>query len=402
MTIPTTARASTLPKTAERLQRTTMNPFAALNQKLQTRIAAGQPVIRLDIGNPDLPPPSAVIGALNASAANPHHHGYGSYRGDAGYRRALVEYYQRRFEVELNPETEILPLIGSKEGLVNLSLAYLDRGDVSLVPAIAYPSYQAGALMAGAETITLPMSAETGYLPDFSAPIPGIERAKLLWVNYPNNPTGATATLDFYERALAFCVEHNLILCSDNPYSDVTFDGFRAPSALEVPGAKERTVEFSSLSKTFNMAGWRIGAVAGNKDVINEVLRVKTNFDSAHFQPIYDGGTEALRGTSENWIAERNARYAARRDMLMAALPNIGLRAEIPRGTLYVWAKIIDGRTEKQYSEEALAATGVSITPGTVYGEGGAGYLRFSMGIDEGELANAINLLCAWHAGNQY
>jgi LL-diaminopimelate aminotransferase len=387
-----------LPQTAERLHRTTLNPFAAINQRLQMMTAAGQSVIRLDIGSPDLPPPGRVVDALSRSAANPAHHGYSSYRGDGTYRRAMAEYYAQRFGVSLDPDNEVLPLIGSKEGIANLSLAYLDRGDAALVPAISYPTYAAGALLAGAETIILPMRPEDGYLPDLTAPVPGIERAKLLWVNYPNNPTGATATLAFYEQALAFCVKHNLILCSDNPYADVTFDGYRAPSALEIPGAKERTVEFTSLSKTYNMAGWRMGAASGNRDVLNELLRVKSNVDSASFRALYDAGTEALINTSEDWLAERNGRYAARRDLLMAALPDLGLRAEKPRATLYVWAKITDGRSEKEYAEEALDATSVSITPGTVYGVAGAGYVRFSLGISDSELSEALDRLREWHA----
>ena len=390
--------STALPLTAERMHRTTLNAFAALNQRLQAMIAAGQSVIRLDMGSPDLPPPGAVIDTLTASAADPGHHGYMSYRGDPAFRRAIAAYYERRFGVSLNADREVLPLLGSKEGLVNLSLAYLDRGDAALISEISYPSYVGGTLLAGGDVILLPMRAENGYLLDLNGPIPGIERAKLLWVNYPNNPTGATATLEFYEQALAFCEAHNLILCSDNPYADVTFDGYRAPSALQVPGAKARTVEFTSLSKTYNMAGWRIGAATGSAEVLDELLRVKSNVDSAHFRAIYDAGSNALQATSADWIAERNARYAARRDMLIAALPDIGLMADPPRATLYVWAAITDGRSDIAYTSEALEKAGVSITPGTVYGQAGAGFVRFSLGIAESALDEALDRLRTWHA----
>ncbi len=389
---------TTLPIPAERLHRTALNPFASLNQRLQAMTAAGQSVIRLDIGSPDLPPPAAVIEALAQSAADPTHHGYVGYRGDAGFRRAVATYYERRFGVALNPDTEILPLIGSKEGLVNMSLAYLDRGDAAILPALSYPSYSAGAFLAGGDVLTIPMRAEDDYLLDFDTPIPEIERAKLLWVNYPNNPTGAVASLEFYEQALNFCREHNLLLCSDNPYVDVTFDGFRAPSVMQVPDAKSQSVEFMSLSKSHNMAGWRLGACVGNAEAINKLLVVKSTIDTAQFRAIYDAGTAALNTTPESWLAERNARYAARRDTLLAVLPDLGLTAERPHGTLYVWAHITDGRTDREYAEAALTETCVSITPGSTYGPTGDHCLRFSMSVSEARLAEALDRLCEWHA----
>jgi len=386
-----------LPSPAARLQRVALNPFAALNQRLQTIVAAGQDIIRLDIGSPDLPPPESVIEALSRSAADPTHHGYQNYRGDAAFRQAVAVYYQRRFGVTLDPETEVLPLLGSKEGLVNLTLTYVDHGDAVLIPSIAYPSYAAGARLAGGDLLTLPTPVENGYLPDFDTPIAGIERAKLLWLNYPNNPTGTVASLEIYERALAFCQTHNLLLCSDNPYADVTFDGYVAPSALQVPGVKEQGVEFMSLSKVYNMAGWRLGACVGNPEVLKRLLVVKSTADSAHFKPIYDAGTEALLHTSDDWITARNARYASRRDRLLAALPELGLAAESPRGAMYLWAKIMDGQPDHAYTESALEHTCVSITPGSTYGATGSHYVRFSLGIGEARLEEAIDRLRAWH-----
>lgn len=388
---------TTLPTPAERLHRTSLNPFAALNQRLQAMTAAGQDIIRLDIGSPDLPPPKAVIEALAQSAANPTHHGYMSYRGDRGFRKAVATYYERRFGVTLNPDTEVLPLIGSKEGLVNISLAYLDHGDVAIIPELSYPSYSAGALLAGGDTLSIPMRANDNYLVDFDTPIEGIERAKLLWVNYPNNPTGGIASLEFYQRAVEFCREHSLLLCSDNPYVDVTYDGYCAPSLMQIPDAKAQAVEFMSLSKSYNMAGWRLGACVGNADVLNKLLVVKSTIDTAHFRAIYDAGTVALTVVPDSWVSERNARYAGRLDTLLAALPALGLTAERPRGALYVWARIADGRTDREYAESALAETCVSITPGSTYGPTGDHYLRFSLGVSEARLTEALDRLREWH-----
>ncbi len=389
---------SSRPDTAVRLKRFGPNPFASINQRLAELAADGKAVIRLDVGNPDMPPPSAVVESLAVSASDPDHHGYSSYRGDPGFRQAIADYYARRFGVSLDPETEVLPLIGSKEGIANLSLAYLDRGDAAMVPELAYPTYAAAALMAGAETITVPMRREDGYRVSFDEPIPGIERAKLLWINYPNNPTGAVAPREFYARALAFCDRHGLLLCSDNPYSDVTFDGFRAPSVLEAPGAKERAVEFISFSKTYNMAGWRLGACVGNRDVLKNLLHMKGTVDSAHFRAIYDAGSTALLTTPQSWIDERNARYARRRDRLIAALPEIGLEAETPKGSLYVWAHILNGMTDREYTTAALNSALVSITPGTTYGQAGTRYVRFSLGIADERLDHAIRRLRAWYS----
>jgi LL-diaminopimelate aminotransferase len=376
-----------------------MNPFAKLNQRLVELAAAGKDVIRLDMGSPDLPPPSAVIDALAHSAQNIGNHGYMPYRGDPGFRRSVAAYYQRRFSVEVNPNTEVLPLIGSKEGIANLTMAYLDRGDVSLVPELAYPTYSAAALMAGADPVVVPMN--TQYLLDFSVipTLPGFERAKLLWINYPNNPTGAVADLNFFAQAVEFCREHGLLLCSDNPYCDVTFDGYVAPSALEIPGAKEMTVEFMSLSKSHNMAGWRLGACVGSSEALGRLLHIKSTIDSASFRAIFDAGSEALSNTPTEWIAERNHHYQVRRDMIMAALPDLGLAAYSPHGSLYIWARILNGMTDKEYCTRALEESSVSITPGTTYGEAGNHSVRFSLGVSEARLEESLGRLRQWYRG---
>ena len=387
---------SQLPKPAYRLTNLQPYGFAIIGQRIQTMMAAGKDVIRLDIGSPDLPPPQPVIEALKQSASNPAHHSYGSYTGDPGFRRAVADYHARRFGVSLDPATEVLPLIGSKEGLVNLSMAYLDRGDSAIVPDIAYPAYEAGALLAGASVITVHLDPANDFLPDLDSIPADLSHAKLLWINYPNNPTGAVADIAFYEKAVAFCRDHNLLLCSDNPYCELVFDGYVAPSALQAAGAKDCTVEFMSMSKTYNMAGWRLGAAVGNHEALQNLLRVKSNIDSGHWKPIYDAGIVALDTTPQSWIDERNARYAARRERILAILPSIGLEAFKSPASLYVWARVLDG-DDQYYVERALDEAQVAVTPGTMYGVGGAGHIRFSLGVADDRLEEALTRLRVWY-----
>lgn len=389
---------SPLPAHAYRLDRLPPYEFAVIGQKIQDLTAAGKDVIRLDIGSPDMPPPDHVIEALHTSASNPRHHEYGSYRGDPAFRKAIANHYQQRFGVTLDPFHEVLPLIGSKEGLVNLTMAYLDRGDAALMPNIHYPAYSMGALMAGGDVLEFELDPARGYLPDFKAlaKLPNLSRAKLLWLNYPNNPTGAVADLAFWEEAVAFCRDHNLLLCSDNAYYAITFDGYTAPSPLQVPGAKDCTVEFMSMSKTYNMAGWRLGACVGNREAIKNLLTIKSNIDSGHFRAIYDAGTAAINHTPDSWITERNRRYQARRDRMLAVLPEIGLEAFKTSASLYIWAKVADS-DDKQYCEGALNEAQVAIAPGQVYGKAGKGYLRFSLTVADQRLEEALARLKEWY-----
>lgn len=388
---------SQLPKRAHRLDRLPPYEFAVIGQRIQAMTAEGKDVIRLDIGSPDMPPPAAVIEALQMSASDPKRHSYGSYRGDPAFRRAVANYYARRFGVTLDPDREVLPLIGSKEGLVNLSIAYLDRGDAALVPDISYPAYHMGALLAGADVIEVPLDPARGYLPDLNAIKPSdLARAKLLWVNYPNNPTGSIADLTFYEKAIAFCKTHNLLLASDNPYCEIVFDGYQAPSALQVAGAKDCTVEFISMSKTFNMAGWRLGACVGNRDVIENLLTVKSNIDSGHFRPIFDAGVVAFETTPDTWLEQRNQRYQRRRDRILEVLPEIGLEASRSPASLYVWARVKGGDSQ-HYCEHALNEALVALTPGEVYGPGGRGCVRISLSVGEDRLEQALARLHEWY-----
>lgn len=385
-----------MPESAERLTNLPPYIFAVLGQRIQAMISKGIDVISLDIGSPDLPPPQPVINTLARSAQASNNHGYTGYRGSPPFRQAVSRYYARRFGVELDSEQEVLPLIGSKEGIVNLSLAYLDRGDIALVPDISYPSYSIGARLAGADVCWLPVNAQDGYQIDIASLSNFSHQAKLLWVNYPNNPTGAVANIEFYGKLVDFCKMHDILLVSDNPYVDVTYDGYVAPSILQVPGAKDCAIEFMSCSKTYNMGGWRLGAAVGNAVALKKLLQIKSNVDSGHFRPIYDAGTVALDDTPQEWIDERNRVYQLRRDIVLNVLPSIGLEAQKPLGSLYVWASVLqgDGTT---YVEEALQNAAVAFAPGAAYGPGGEQYVRISLGISDERLQIALDRLQKWH-----
>lgn len=386
-----------MPAPAQRLSNLPTYVFASIGDRIRSMQQAGMKVIRLDIGSPDAPPPMEVVEALHAAAAKPGTHGYAGYRGLPAFREAVAHYYQRRFGVTVNPNTEVLPLIGSKEGIVNLCLAYLDRGDLALIPDVGYPSYMQGVRLSGAEIGWVPVRPETNYEINFDAIPAEQRRAKLIWVNYPNNPTGAVVGLDFYEKAVAFCRENDMLLASDNPYCEVTFDGYVAPSALQVPGAKDVTLEFVSLSKSHNMAGWRLGAAVGSAQAVETLLKIKSNIDSGHFNAIYMAGVHALDNTPQAWIDERNQSYQRRRDQLIEALPYIGLTADTPKASLYIWAKPTK-ISAAQYVEEALTDACVSLAPGDAYGPGGTDYIRFSVGVTDEEFEQALEQLKAWYA----
>lgn len=387
-----------LPQPAYRLNTLPTYFFAVLGQKIQALQAMGIDVISLDIGSPDMPPPPDVIEALAQSARQANHHGYSGYRGIPAFREAVARYYARRFGVILNPETEVLPLLGSKEGIVNLSLAFIDRDDLALVPDIGYPSYSMGARLAGGDVYWLPVAESTAFLPDFaSIPFDISTKAKLLWLNYPNNPTGATAEIDFYELAVRYCLDHSIILASDNPYVDLTFDGYRASSVLETDRAKDCAIEFMSFSKTFNMGGWRLGAAVGNADILKTLLQVKSNVDSGHFRAVYDAGVVALDTTPQSWIDQRNAIYQQRRDRILAALPHIGLEGHKTAGSMYVWGRVQEG-TGPEYVEEALTKAHVALAAGEAYGPGGKQYVRISLGVPDERLNLALDRLKTWYA----
>jgi len=380
---------------AKRISNLPSYVFARLGQRIAELERAGRDVIRLDIGSPDLPPPDHVINALYESARRADHHGYGSYYGIPALRQAIADYYQRRFGVSLDPEREILVLIGSKEGIANMAQAYVDPGDIVLAPDPGYPVYTMGAALAGGQAYHFPLRRENGWRPDFKdIPAEVADRARLLWLNYPNNPTGATAELSFFEEAVAFARQHDLLLCHDAPYCELAYDGYLAPSILQVPGAKDVALEFNSLSKSHNMAGWRVGMAVGNADAVAALARVKTNVDSGLFRPIQDAAVAALTG-DQSWIEERNAIYARRRDIVLGGLAAVGLRAERPLAGLYVWAEVPAGYTAAEFANRLLEQAAVSLAPGTAFGNQGEGYLRISLGCATERIEEAMSRLQA-------
>ena len=365
-------------------------PFAGLERRLLELKGQGKDIIRLDIGSPDLPPPDFVIEAMYRSAQDPSHHGYAGYYGTPEFRRAVAVYYERRFGVKLDPGKQIVALIGSKEGIANAALAFVNPGQSVLVPDPGYPTYTLGTLLAGGIPAVIPLHEHDQFLPDLDAiPADVARSASIMWLNYPNNPTGATAPLEFFERAVAFARHYDLLICHDNPYCDVTFEGYQAPSLLQIPGAVDVTLEFNSLSKTYNMAGWRVGMAVGNAAAVDALAKTKTNIDSGIFRPIQDASVLVLTG-DQAWLDERNLIYRERRDIILAALQEMGIQADKPVASLYIWAKTPAGLTSGQYAARLLDEASISITPGTVFGEQGEGYVRISLGMATDRIREAM------------
>lgn len=353
--------------------------FAGWIAKIQTLQAHGVDVIRLDVGSPDLPPSPEIIATLSRSAAEHDKHGYQPHRGPEALRKAWASMYARLYQLEIDPEAEIMPLLGSKEGIFNLVMACIDPGDGVLIPDPGYITYTRATQFAGGEPYYLPLYRERGFIPDFEAIPPEIlERAKMMWLNYPNNPTAAVVNADFFALAIDFAGEHDLLVCHDAAYTQVTYDGYQAPSILQIPGAKAVAVEFNTLSKSHNMAGWRVGAAIGNSQVLRNLYTLKTNLDSGHFLPVMEAATAALTG-DQSWTLERNRLYQARRDVVIEALNNMGLQAQIPSASLYVWSPVPPGWTSLEFAVLMLEQAHLSLTPGTVFGEQGEGYVRISL-----------------------
>jgi LL-diaminopimelate aminotransferase len=354
--------------------------FAKLGNRIRELMAAGKDIVRLDIGSPDLPPPDFILETMYRSAQKPTNHGYAGYYGTPELRRSIAQYYERRFSVQLDPEKEIVSLIGSKEGIANVALAFVNSGDLVLVPDPGYPTYTMGTYLAEGEPYRVPLLAENGYLPDLEA-IPGdvLRSAKILWLNYPNNPTGATAPLAFFEQAVEFARLHDILICHDNPYCDVVFDGYVAPSLLQVPGAMDVALEFNSLSKTYNMAGWRVGMAVGSQVAVEALARTKTNIDSGIFRPLQDAAVVALTG-DQSWLEGRNEIYRHRRDIILDGLRAVDIEATEAKAGLYVWAKTPHGHGSEAFATLLLEEAGVSIAPGTAFGPNGEGHIRISLG----------------------
>jgi LL-diaminopimelate aminotransferase len=371
--------------------------FAALNDQITALKKKSIDVIRIDIGSPDFPPADFIVNRLVSLARQPGVHGYTQNGGTPSFKQAIAKYYWNRFGVELRPESEILGLLGSKEGLFHLSQVLLDPGDISLVPDPGYPVYQSGGLIAGANIYPLPLLAENNFLPDLDLiPEEVASRAKILWLNYPNNPTGAIASLEFFEKAVAFGRRYGILVAHDAPYVDVCFDGYIAPSILQVAGSKDVCVEFNSLSKTYNMAGWRLGMVTGNPQVLNYLNTYKSQMDSSHFGPMMEAGASAMT-EDQGWLEERNDLYQRRRDMVVGALRSVGIEVDPPKAAIYVWAKLPKGVNDStDFCTKLLQDTGVSTTPGVVYGQHGEGYFRISISTDTQRLKEAMQRLTDW------
>lgn len=353
--------------------------FAEVDRAKQQKIKEGVDVIDLGVGDPDTPTPDYVIEALCRAARMPETHQYPSYSGSNVFRDAAAQWCTERFGVKLDPATEVITLIGSKEGIAHIPLAFVNPGDYTLCPNPAYPVYGIGTTLAGGIPYDMPLLAENGFRPDLSAiPKDVVKKSKMIFVNYPNNPTAATADKKYYKEVVDFGNDNGIVVVSDNAYSEIAYDGYNAPSILEIPGAMDCCVEFHSLSKTSNMTGWRIGFVAGNRDIVAGLGKVKMNVDSGAFLAVQLAGIEALQ-RSKSFLPGLNRMYQARRDALCAGLKSMGLDVVKPKATFYVWAPVPQKYTSIEYAKYLLDAAGIVGTPGVGFGRHGEGYIRFSL-----------------------
>jgi LL-diaminopimelate aminotransferase len=386
-----------MPKPSQRMEKLGPYLFSAIGAKVRELKAKGIQVISLGIGDPDVPTPDPIVLELIRSVTDvndPDRFRYGSDWPLDVFPKAVAEYYRKRFGVEVDHQSEVVPLIGSKEGIAHIALCYLDPGDVALVPEPGYPVYKIGALLALAESYPTPLLPEKNWTPVFSAiPSDVLKRAKLLWLNYPNNPTAACVTLEFFEEAVAFAKEHGLLICHDAAYVDITYDGYVAPSILQVPGAKEVAIEFGSLSKPFAMTGWRIGWAVGNPEAVRFLATVKDNIDSGIFRPIQRAGAKALQLWCQDPSIIRPVvdTYQRRRDFVLKGLKEACIQAPTPKGSLYIWAPIPDGFSNSQeFATFLLERAHVAVTPGGGYGPAGEGYFRVSLTYPDSVIAEAM------------
>ena len=364
--------------------------FQELEQQIADKRAAGIDVISLGIGDPDQPTYPHVVEAMREVVANPAYHQYPSNRGRDEFRQAFAAFYDRRFGVEIDAKTELIPAIGAKECIYNLCFAFLDPGDVALASDPGYPVYTGGPILAGAEAELLPLVPELGFAPDLAAvPAEVAARARLMFVNYPNNPTGAIVPDGFFEQVVEFAREHQILVVHDNAYSETTYDGYVAPSFLATPGAKEVGVEVFSLSKGYNMTGWRCAAILGNAEAIQTYWRLKTNVDSGLFEAIQMAGVAALEGPDAP-LQEMNETYRRRRDLVVSALGAIGVEVASPKGTIYVWAPVPDGHTSTSFCELVLEEAAVVISPGSMYGPSGEGFFRIALTAPDDRIEEAV------------
>src|SRR3954471_10617851 len=374
--------------------------FQELEQQIADKRAAGIDVISLGIGDPDEPTYAHVVEAMQEAVANPDYHRYPSNRGRDEFRQGFADFYGRRFGVEIDPKSEVIPAIGAKECIYNLCFAFLDPEDVALASDPGYPVYTGGPILAGAKAELLPLVPELGFAPDLAAvPADVANRARLMFVNYPNNPTGAVAPEGFFDTVVSFAREYEILVVHDNAYSETTYDGYVAPSFLATPGAKEVGVEVFSLSKGYNMTGWRCAAIAGNAEVVAAYWRLKTNIDSGLFEAVQLAGAAALQPEGDAAAREMSEVYQRRRDLVVGALREVGVAVEPPKGTIYVWAPVPEGHTSESYCSMVLEESAVVVSPGGAYGPNGEGFFRISLTIDDERLSEAVERLRSSLAG---
>ena len=377
-------------RTAECLNHMAPYLFAQIDEKKAALVERGIDVISLGIGDPDMPTPAHIVDAMAEAIRKPANHQYPDYAGSLEYRTACAEYMKRSFGVELDPKTQVLALIGSKEGIAHIHTAFVNPGEYVLAPSIGYPVYSGGATLQSANTYFMPMNEDNGFLADFdNVPDAVLAKAKIMFLGYPNNPTGACATEEYFDKAIDFCIEHDLLLAHDNAYCDICYDGYRALSILERPRALECCIEFFSLSKSYNMTGWRIAFACGNERAIEALGTVKNNLDSGQFTAIQDAAIAALCGPQQ-CLADMCALYQRRRDLIVDALQAIGMECTAPKATIYVWAKVPEGETSTSFATKLLEQAHVIVTPGNGYGPDGEGYIRISLTTPDERLLEAV------------
>lgn len=373
-------------KKAKRISELPPYLFAEIDRRKKEALARGVDLIDLGIGDPDIPTPAVIVEKLVESATKPANHRYPNSAGLPEFRHAVANWYRARFGVTLDPAKEVVSLIGSKEGIANMAVAFVEPGDVVLVASPCYPVYHIGTLFNGGKNYFLPLTKKNHFLPDLdSIPVEVAKQAKLLWINYPNNPTAAVAEKDFFSRVVEFANRHNVIVCHDAAYTEMGFDGYRPLSFLEVDGAKEVGIEFHSLSKTFNMTGWRVGMAVGNPNLVGGLSQVKSNIDSGIFQAVQEAAIEALR-LGDEIVAPSRKIYQERRDILVSGLRAAGLECENPKATFYVWVSVPKGLSSAQFTAKLLDEAGVVTTPGNGFGDAGEGYVRLTVCVEKERL----------------
>jgi LL-diaminopimelate aminotransferase len=384
---------------SRRVENLTPYLFVEISRKIAERKARGEDVVSFGIGDPDIPTPSHIIERLCKEARIPANHRYPESEGLPELRKTIANWYQKRFSVSLDPEKEVAPLIGSKEGIAHIALCLLNPGDTALITDPGYPVYSIGTNLVGGRPYYLPISPDNNFLPELDRiPENILENTKVLWLNYPNNPTGAVADLQFFNKAVEFAKKHDICICHDGPYSEVSFDDYTPVSFLQAEGAKDVGIEFHSFSKTYNMTGWRIGMAVGNSTVITALKTMKSNLDSGIPQAIQYAAIEALTGP-QNCIKEHNDVYRRRRDLIVDTLNKMGLQANPPKASLYIWAKVPKGYNSVEFANDLLDKVGVVVTPGIGYGRNGEGYVRLSVTIPDASLLKGLSRMAQWHDG---